>query len=113
MRSLRLSPTSKELDAYLKANDGRLTFAELLEVLHSHGTKEKPAEQIRAAFRALDTKGTGHVPIAELEHVLCRWGCEPLDNRSLQRLLREANAKGPYVEYEQIVRLLTAPTPDY
>ena len=40
MRSLNMSPTIAELRAYMKAKNGKLSFADFLDVMHQHSTKE-------------------------------------------------------------------------
>jgi calmodulin len=72
MRSLRTSPTPPELKTYMK--NGKISFADFLEVMHAHTIKEKSSKDIQAAFRAADTNGRGVISYKELHHILCGWG---------------------------------------
>lgn len=74
MRSLRTSPTMNELKAYLKNKNGSMSFADFLEVMHTHTQKEKSAQEIRAAFAAHDISKRGTIPVKELRHILVNWG---------------------------------------
>merc|ERR1712198_301592 len=40
MRSLNMSPTIAELRAYMKSKNGRMSFADFLDIMHQHSTKE-------------------------------------------------------------------------
>lgn len=72
MRSLRTSPTPPELKVYMK--NGKISFADFLEVMHAHTIKEKSTKDIQAAFRAADNHGRGVISYKELRHILCGWG---------------------------------------
>ncbi len=74
MRSLRTSPTVPELKQYMKSKNGKISFADFLEVMHTHTVKEKSAKDIQAAFRASDTRGRGTISYKELRHILSGWG---------------------------------------
>merc|ERR1719411_769472 len=39
MRSLNMSPTIAELRAYMKSKNGRMSFADFLDIMHQHSTK--------------------------------------------------------------------------
>lgn len=74
MRSLRTSPTPHELKQYLKSKQGKISFADFLEIMHTHSIKEKSTKEIQAAFQAADTNGRGIISYKELHHILCGWG---------------------------------------
>ncbi len=75
MRSLRTSPTPPELKVYIKSGkNGKLSFADFLEIMHTHTVKEKAAKDIQAAFRAADTTGRGIISYKDLRHILGGWG---------------------------------------
>lgn len=74
MRSLGMSPTIAELRKYLKEKGGKMSFADFLEVMHTHNQVEKVPDEILDAFRAADPKGKGVIPAKELKHILGRWG---------------------------------------
>ena len=61
MRSLSLSPTKHELELYFKQKGGKLTFADFLDVMHTHSGKEKLPDEITKAFRANDHNRTGRL----------------------------------------------------
>ena len=39
MRSLNMSPTISELRAYMKSKNGKVSFADFLDIMHQHSTK--------------------------------------------------------------------------
>uniref|UniRef100_A0A8D8GME8 Calmodulin-like protein 4 n=2 Tax=Culex pipiens TaxID=7175 RepID=A0A8D8GME8_CULPI len=73
-RSLGLSPTINELTSYLKNKNGRMSFADFLEVIHMHSRVENLPEEVIAAFKAGDKGGRGHIPARQLRHLLQNWG---------------------------------------
>jgi len=62
MRSLGTSPTLTELKEYLRQKGQKLSFADFLDVLHTHKDKEDVPKELLAAFRCMDTKKTGLIP---------------------------------------------------
>lgn len=46
MRSLGLSPTVAELAGYLRNANGRMTFADFLEVMHAHSLAENLPKEV-------------------------------------------------------------------
>lgn len=57
-----------------------MSFADFLEVMHTHNQVEKVPDEILDAFRAADPNGKGLIPAKELKHILGRWG-EKLSSR--------------------------------
>nr|CAG4646659.1 EOG090X0GKM [Macrothrix elegans] len=113
MRSLRTSPTPSELRNYMKSKNGKLSFADFLEVMHVHTSKEKSSKEILAAFRAADVHGRGTISYKELRHILTGWG-ERLTPREVDNIFREANIKpNAPVRYEELVKIVLSPVPDY
>ncbi|CAL8120517.1 unnamed protein product [Orchesella dallaii] len=115
MRSLGMSPTIAELKKYLKDKGGKMSFADFLEVIHSHSQVEKVPDEILEAFKAADPKGKGLIPAKELKHILGRWG-ECLSSREVDQIFREANVSANsngMVKYADFVRIVCAPVPDY
>lgn len=112
MRSLGMSPTLKELQQYFKEKNGKLSFADFLDVMHTHSKKEKVPQEIIDAFRASDSYRNGQILTRDLKHILGRWG-EKLDHKEIDALFREANINGSYIKYEDFIRIITAPVPDY
>lgn len=80
MRSLRTSPTSHELKSYLKSKNGKIYFADFLEIMHVHSVKENSSKDIQAAFKAADTNRRGLISYKDLKHYLSGWG-EKLTSR--------------------------------
>lgn len=74
MRSLGLSPTIQELTSYLKKKNGRMSFADFLEVIHQHSRVENLPEEVIEAFKAGDKSGRGTIPARQLRHLLQNWG---------------------------------------
>lgn len=91
---------------------GKLSFADFLDVMHTHSKKEEIHKEIMDAFKAWDRNRTGQILVRDLKHILCQWG-EKLGNREVDQILREAKSSGPYVKYEDLIRVITAPIPDY
>ena len=113
MRSLGLSPTISELTSYLKQKQGKMSFADFLEVMHIHSRLEDLPREIVNAFKAADPKGTGVIPAKQLRHLLQNWG-ECLSSKEVDRIFREANVtNNSMVRYEDFVKIACAPVPDY
>jgi Ca2+-binding EF-hand superfamily protein len=96
----------------IELKGGKLSFADFLDVMHSHSVKEKVPKEIIEAFRASDWNRTGQIASRDLKHILCRWG-EALDHKELELLFRETNISGPSLKYEDFIRIICAPIPDY
>lgn len=97
---------------FIFAIDGKISFADLLDVMHTHSVKEKIPQEILDAFVATDWARSGQMMTRDLKHILCDWG-EKLNSRQFEQLLREANIAGPYFKYEDFVKIISAPIPDY
>ncbi|CAG2176407.1 unnamed protein product, partial [Oppiella nova] len=61
MRSLAMSPTQAELKQYFQQKGGKLSFADFLDVMHSHSVKEKVSQEVMDAFRASDWNRSGTI----------------------------------------------------
>ncbi|XP_064470720.1 calmodulin-like protein 4 isoform X1 [Ornithodoros turicata] len=92
---------------------GKISFADFLEIMHSHSEKESIPQEIVDAFRASDRSDSGQISGKELRRILIHWG-EKLSPREVDNIFREANISptGP-VRYETLVRVVCAPVPDY
>lgn len=113
MRSLGLSPTIAELRVYLKQKGNKMKFADFLDIMHVHTKKERIPQEILAAFRGRDPGRTGVIPARDLRHILLRWG-ECLSPREVDQLFQEANiSPRGQVKYEEFVKIVCAPIPDY
>lgn len=80
--------------------------------MHTHSVKEKIPQEILDAFIATDSARTGQMSTRDLRHILCTWG-EKLDQKEFDKLMREANIYGSYFKYEDFVKIISAPIPDY
>lgn len=80
--------------------------------MHTHSMKEKLPDEVIEALRAWDRNRTGQISVRDLKHILCQWG-EKLSSKEVDQILREANAMGPFVKYQDLVKVITAPIPDY
>lgn len=100
IRSLGMSPTIAELKRYFQdkskkkswflfifsifffiglscvflVSDGKLSFADFLDIMHVHTQKENIPKEILDAFKASDRGHKGQIPARELRHILLRWG---------------------------------------
>ncbi|UYV81322.1 hypothetical protein LAZ67_20000766 [Cordylochernes scorpioides] len=113
MRSLGLSPTVMELNKYFNQKNGKISFAEFLEILHDHSQKEDIPEEVLKAFRACDRGRSGQIHARELRRILLSWG-ERLSQKEIDAIYREANVNpNGYINYSDFVRIICAPVPDY
>jgi len=114
MRSLRVSPTEPEIRAFLRAKNGVLSFADFLDCMHAQQRRERPAEEVRRALAASDSRRRGAIPVKELRHLLSGWG-EKLSAREVDQILREANVKSSSgsVKHDDIIKVVSSPVPDY
>lgn len=113
MRSLGLSPTIKELTRYLRKKNGKMSFADFLDVMHQHSKVENLPDEVVAAFEAADPQGKGTIPAKQLRHLLQNWG-EGLSLREIDNIFREANvSNNGQVRYSDFVKIACAPVPDY
>ena len=74
MRSLGTSPTITELKSYLKDKGGKISFADFLDIMHSHTKKESIPKELVEAFRGMDPQRKGTIPAKDLWNILVKWG---------------------------------------
>ena len=74
MRSLGMNPTKTELTNYMKEKNGKLAFADFLDVMHTHSTKENLPKELLEAFRCGDPQRKGMIPARDLRRILIKWG---------------------------------------
>lgn len=84
----------------------------MLDILHTYSTKERIPQEIIDAFRADDRGKTGQMSTRDLKHILCNWG-EKLDEKEYDQLMREANIGKHLFKYDDFVKIICAPAPDY
>merc|ERR1711915_800243 len=113
MRSLGMSPTISELKKYFKEKGGKMSFPDFLDVMHKHSQVERIPDEILAAFKGHDPRGTGSIPARDLRHILLQWG-ERLSHKEVEQIFREANiTPNSVVRYQDFCRIVCAPVPDY
>ncbi|XP_046996531.1 calmodulin-like protein 4 [Schistocerca americana] len=113
MRSLGMSPTIQELKKYMKEKGGKMSFAEFLEVMHTHSQAEVLPDEVVAAFQAADPGKKGVLPARQLKHMLLNWG-ERLSGKEVEQIFREANVShNGQVKYQDFVKIACTPVPDY
>jgi len=113
MRSLGLSPTIQELVSYLKQKNGKMSFADFLDIMHQHSSVENLPDEVIAAFRAADPQNKGTISAKQLRNLLQNWG-EGLSVREVDNIFREANVNNnSTVRYSDFVKIACAPVPDY
>lgn len=91
-----------------------MSFADFLDVMHTHSKKEKVPSEILEAFTAWPNSRHGSIATADLRRILSRWG-ERLEDKELEKLFREANitTTTPFLNFNDLVRIIAAPAPDY
>lgn len=108
-----MSPTIFELTNYLRQMNGRINFAEFLDIVHRHTKIENLPNEVIDAFKADDKTGKGLVKASELRYLLQNWG-EVLGAREVDKIFREANVKNDgNIQYADFVKIACAPVPDY
>jgi len=113
MRSLRTSPTVTEMKQYLKSKNGKISFADFLEVMHTHTQKEDSSKDIMAAFVASNPNKNGTISEKELRRLLQRTG-EKLSAKEVDQIFKEALIRpGSQVKYKDFTKIVVAPVPDY
>lgn len=113
MRSLGMSPTITELKKYYKDKGGQISFADFLDIMHTHTKRENIPQEILDAFRACDPSNRGVISVRDLKHILQGWG-EKLNPREAERFYREAKIpQSGQVRYEDMMKVICAPAPDY
>lgn len=80
--------------------------------MHTHSVKEKIPQEILDGFVAMDTNKNGQISVKEFKHLLCDCG-EKLTDKEFQKLLKEADIKGLQFKYEDFLKIIAAPPPDY
>ena len=69
-----MSPTLTEMKEYLKSKNGKISFADFLEVMHTHSLKENPSKDIDAAFMASNPNKSRTISEKQLRHILKNTG---------------------------------------
>jgi len=83
--------------------DGRIQFTEFLQLMNKRVKSDVSLDTLRAAFRALDEKGTGKVHAGELRYVLTGLG-DRLSNDEVDEILKEVGTDTDgHIDYEQLL----------
>ena len=69
-----MNPTKTELTTYMKGKNGKLAFADFLDVMHTHSSKENLPKELLDAFRCGDPQRKGVIPARDLRRILIKWG---------------------------------------
>lgn len=75
-----MNPTKTELTAYMRQKNGKMAFADFLDVMHTHSSKENLPKELLDAFKCSDPQRKGVIPARDLKHILVKWG-EQLSSR--------------------------------
>ena len=131
-----MNPTKTELTAYMKSKNGKMAFADFLDVMHTHSSKENLPKELLDAFKCYDTQKRGVIHAKDLRRILIKWGEQlspkegkytlglffvgPYNNvflffsKIVEQIFREANISSHgYVNYQEFVKIVCAPVPDY
>ena len=71
---LGMNPTKTELTAYMKQKNGKMAFADFLDVMHTHSSKENLPKELLDAFKCYDTQKRGVIHAKDLRRILVKWG---------------------------------------
>ncbi|KAM4677396.1 calmodulin-like protein 4 [Discoglossus pictus] len=117
MRCLGTCPTPSEVTRHLQGQkigkDGEVDFSTFLTIMYRQHKQEDPQNEIMVAMLMFDKQKKGLISLAELKSKLTQMG-EKLSPEEADELLKEAKV-GPdgMVRYEDFVRNMTLPAPDY
>ncbi|XP_043933826.1 calmodulin-like protein 4 isoform X1 [Protopterus annectens] len=117
MRCLGTSPTPGEVEKHLQHHkidrNGELDFSTFLTIIHNQMKQEDPKKEILEAMLMTDKQKRGFIMASELRAKLTKLG-EKLTDAEVDELLKEANiTPNGIVKYEEFIRMVTLPPPDY
>ncbi|XP_048750153.2 calmodulin-like protein 4 [Ostrea edulis] len=115
MRSLGYSPTPQEVSKYFNKynKDNKIEFASFLEAMHDQSSAENPEKELLNAFKSHDKEKRGYVNAAEVQHIMMNIG-ERLSRQEVDALFRELGVQpGGQIRYNDFVKALLTPVPDY
>uniref|UniRef100_A0A6I8T039 Calmodulin-like protein 4 n=1 Tax=Xenopus tropicalis TaxID=8364 RepID=A0A6I8T039_XENTR len=117
MRCLGTCPTPGEVTRHLQVHkigkDGEVDFSTFLTIMYRQQKQEDPENEIMVAMLMSDKQKKGVIPLKELRAKLTQMG-EKLTPEEVDDLLKGVKV-GPdgMVKYEEFVRQITLPVPDY
>ncbi|XP_042328345.1 calmodulin-like protein 4 isoform X2 [Sceloporus undulatus] len=117
MRCLGVSPIPGEVARHLQQHkidrNGELDFSTFLSIMYKQMQQEDPKNEILLAMLMADTQKTGFISVAELRAKLMNLG-EKMSREEVDNLLKDTNVgHNGIVKYEDLVRSITLPLPDY
>ncbi|XP_063786461.1 calmodulin-like protein 4 isoform X2 [Pseudophryne corroboree] len=97
----------------IQTKDGEIDFSTFLTIMYRQQKQEDPENEILVAMLMTDRQKNGLIPLAELKSKLTKMG-EKLTPEEVDDLLRDAEVgTDGMVKYEEFVRKITLPRPDY
>ncbi|OCT86729.1 calmodulin-like protein 4 [Xenopus laevis] len=117
MRCLGTCPTPGEVTRHLQVHkigkDGEVDFSTFLAIIYRQQKQQDPENEIMVAMLMSDKQKKGVIPLTELRAKLTQMG-EKLTPNEVDDLLKGVKV-GPdgMVKYEEFVRNVTLPMPDY
>ena len=58
----------------MKQKNGKMAFADFLDVMHTHSSKENLPKELLDAFKCYDTQKRGVIHAKDLRRILVKWG---------------------------------------
>lgn len=58
----------------MKQKGGKMSFADFLDVMHIHSSKESIPKELLDAFKGSDPGNRGVIPAKDLWNILTKWG---------------------------------------
>jgi len=115
LEQLGAQPSQQELSAFLAAvdanGDGKVEWHEFVQLMTRKVKVSDSVATLRAAFRALDEKGTGKVHAGELRYVLTGVGAPEnrLSGEEVDEVLKEVGTdQEGMLDYEALLREFVA-----
>jgi len=109
LEALGGKPSDEEVGRYMDTIDddksGRVEYPEFRRLMNKQMTTNQPIDTLRAAFKALDTQGTGKVNVGELRYVLTGVaGPSKLTDEEVDEILKDVPlTPDNFLEYENFL----------
>ncbi|KAA0199565.1 Centrin-2 [Fasciolopsis buskii] len=111
LRWLKLIPTEKQIEGYIKAMDPRQTGRILFDMFYAaasqawDGGAQKRQNDIWHAFMQFDETSSGLISASEMKKILTEYGLEPIPEKEANHVIRKfANKKTNQIEYVYMIR---------
>eukprot|EP01028_Stygiella_incarcerata_P002594 TRINITY_DN1486_c0_g1_i1.p3 TRINITY_DN1486_c0_g1~~TRINITY_DN1486_c0_g1_i1.p3 ORF type:complete len:151 (+),score=51.46 TRINITY_DN1486_c0_g1_i1:133-585(+) len=110
LRSVGVSPTQLEVDAYVKKVDGErstglISFEEFVYFANELREKDDSDDLIVATFNYLDKDRSGYISATELRRILTNLG-DVLSQEEVDEMFREADVEGNLVSREEFMHMM-------